>query len=171
VVDILQQSFAPNILWQMVSAIAAVFTLVAVLFLPVINRCLIDRRNHKAVLNELYANKRCMQQISDLWRQRADRSDGTSGYEYEVQIKAAALRISCDSWDNFKHELKPDVYKCLLPFFTSCYDVIDPNKHVAHGSEESLHFFQLIEAQSNSANEFLEQFAATAPKCRYLRQT
>lgn len=169
-VDILQQSIDPQILWQMVSAIAAVFTLVAVLLLPAINRWLIDSRNHKAVVNELYANKRWMQQILDLWKQREDRNDGTSGYEYELQIKAAALRISCDSWENFKHELKPDVYKCLLPFFTSCYDVIEPNKHVAHDSEVELHSFQSTAARTHSANEFLKHLAKTAPKCRYLRQ-
>lgn len=161
---------APEIFWQMISAIAAVFTFIAVFFLPVINRCLIDRRNHKAVLNELYANKRCMQQISDLWRQRGDRTDGTSGYEYELQIKAAALRISCQSWEHFKYDLKPEAYKCLLPFFISCYDVIDPKNYLATDDARKLEEFETAELRAHSANEFLNELAATAPKCRYLRQ-
>lgn len=153
----------------MASSVAALGTLLAVLFLPKIQQTLTDSKNLRAVQNELYENKRQMQIIVELRNSKNLFTDGSTGIEYALQIEAAAMRLSIDCWQRFKFELGVEAYSCLKPFFTSTYDVIAPSSHLATSGEQDFDPFLTAESRAVSADEFLNELAATAPKCRYLR--
>lgn len=68
--DLWSASFDPEIFLEMAPSLAALGTLLAVLFLPKIQQTLTDRKNLRTVQKELYDNKRQMKIILELWNRK-----------------------------------------------------------------------------------------------------
>ena len=162
-------TFTAGNFWQSVSAVSAIITVVAVLFLPVISQNL---RQHNILLiiqKELSDITLQMRQIVEYGEKWEARTDGSTGIAEVMKIEAVAKRVPHECWDNFRFDLSPEAYWCLKPFFISASDVQNPQNVVASANPEPFDRFQTADLRLNFARNFLDELSKTAKKCKYLR--
>jgi hypothetical protein len=162
-------TFTAGNFWQSVSAVSAIITVVAVLFLPVISQNL---RQHNILLiiqKELSDITLLMRQIVEYGEKWEARTDGSTGITEVMRIEAVAKRVSHECWDNFRFDLSPEAYRCLKPFFISASDVQNPQNVVVSTNPEPSDIFQTADLRRKFARDFLDELSKTAKRCKYLR--
>jgi hypothetical protein len=155
--------------WQSVSAVSAIVTVVAVLFLPVISQKLRQQNILSMIQKELSEITLLMRQIVECGEKRKAITDGSTGITEVMTIEAIAKRVSHECWDNFRFELSQDAYRCLKPFFISASDVQSPQNAVASTNPETPDMFHMADLRQNFARDFLDELSKTAKKCKYLK--